>query len=69
MAKQNKTKSENVVREFADMDEAAAAAKEDLVDIDPKVAKTMAKWWKVWYLHAGHKRLGRMLVALAKDDD
>jgi hypothetical protein len=26
----------------------------------------VAKWWAAWYLKAGHKRLGRLLVELAK---
>jgi hypothetical protein len=25
-------------------------------------AKEVAIWWKKWYKHAGHKRLGRILV-------
>jgi hypothetical protein len=28
-------------------------------------AQEVAKWWKKWYLTAGHKRLGRILVQSA----
>jgi len=29
-------------------------------------ARDVGEWWSRWYLKAGHKRLGRILVALAK---
>uniref|UniRef100_A0A6H2A4W9 EF-hand domain-containing protein n=1 Tax=viral metagenome TaxID=1070528 RepID=A0A6H2A4W9_9ZZZZ len=28
--------------------------------------KQVAQWWQKWYTKAGHKRLGRGLVAIAK---
>lgn len=29
--------------------------------------RKVADWWKRWYLKAGYKRLGRALVAMAKE--
>ena len=30
-------------------------------------ADDLINWWAKWYLKAGHKRLGRILVALSKN--
>ena len=50
-----------------EMDDAAAAAKRELLEhLDEWSAKAVAKWWGVWYLKAGHKRLGRLLVELTR---
>ena len=27
----------------------------------------IARWWSKWFLKAGHKRLGRILVGIAKE--
>lgn len=46
-----------------------AAAKEaiaDLENLEEAAVKSMAAWWTKWYLKAGHKRLGRLLVDISK---
>ena len=40
-------------------DKAALALK----SISSEAVKTVTDWWKQWYLTAGHKRLGRLLIA------
>jgi len=45
-----------------EMDEAAKQAEEDLKNLDQKSVETVANWWISWYMKAGHKRLGRILV-------
>ena len=30
---------------------------------------SLARWWKEWYLKAGHKRLGRILLKYASGKD
>ena len=50
------------------MDEEASQANEELKqNIDQWSAKDLVKWWSIWYLKAGHKRLGRLLVKLGKE--
>lgn len=44
------------------MDAAADDAAEELDTLDPEVVKAIASWWARWYLKAGHKRLGRLMV-------
>jgi hypothetical protein len=52
------------------MDEAAEKAYEEIkANLDAWSAKDLVKWWAGWYLKAGHKRLGRALVALSKSGD
>jgi len=48
------------------MDKAAKEAEQDLENLDAVTVKTMADWFAKWYLKAGHKRLGRVLVAISK---
>ena len=57
------------------MDAAAKQAEEEfgkLFDEHPEAVRTVGEWWQEWYLRAGHKRLGRILVrytkALAKEE-
>jgi hypothetical protein len=51
------------------LDEAAEAAYAELKEhLSVWSAKDLVKWWAGWYLKAGHKRLGRALVALSKSD-
>lgn len=51
----------------AEMDEAAKEAKADLGNCtSEKSVSEVAAWWKKWYMKAGHKRLGRLLVTIAK---
>lgn len=57
------------------MDNAAEAAREELgeirldatqehyQDFDQSLTK-LAGWWRKWYLLAGHKRLGRIILAV-----
>ncbi len=53
--------------DMAKMDEAAAEARTKLEkNIGSWSALDVAAWWKDWYMRAGHKRLGRILVELAK---
>jgi len=47
-------------------DEAAAVAAEELRKLPPDQVKVVADWWAKHYMSAGHKRLGRLLVAVAK---
>jgi hypothetical protein len=35
-------------------------------NLDSWNARDIAVWWSRWYLKAGHKRLGRALVEIAK---
>lgn len=50
-----------------DMDAAAVAAGEELnKDYANWSARDLVVWWAKWYLKAGHKRLGRILVAKSK---
>jgi hypothetical protein len=52
------------------MDSAADDAKKVLLEhLDQWSAKAVATWWSVWYLKAGHKRLGRILVDLARKSE
>ena len=47
-------------------DEAAAVAAEELKKLSPDQVKVVADWWAKHYMSAGHKRLGRLLVAVSK---
>ncbi|MGA2783419.1 MAG: hypothetical protein ABSF09_01790 [Candidatus Bathyarchaeia archaeon] len=51
---------------LAEMDAAAGEAEKDLKTIDQAAVETIAAWWLKWYMKAGHKRLGRIMVKLAK---
>lgn len=51
---------------LAEMDAAAREAEKDLATLDQAVVETIAAWWLKWYITAGHKRLGRLLVKIAK---
>jgi hypothetical protein len=52
------------------MDEAAQAAYAELKEnLDSWSANDLIGWWAKWYLKAGHKRLGRTLVAISKNRD
>ena len=49
------------------MDEAADQAKAELEQsIDNLSARDIITWWSKWYMKTGHKRLGRILVAMGK---
>lgn len=51
---------------LAEMDAAAEEAERDLATVDQAAVKAVAVWWMKWYMKAGHKRLGRIMVKLAK---
>jgi len=51
------------------MDRAATEAKEELDQIPKETLLSVARWWSKWYLRAGHKRLGRILVSIAKEKE
>jgi hypothetical protein len=48
------------------MDDAARQAQLELQNMNPESVKQIAGWFKNHYLKAGHKRLGRVLVGMAK---
>jgi len=50
------------------MDIAAAAAEQDLEDVDDDALAIVATWWRKWYISAGHKRLARILLQYAPKD-
>ena len=47
-------------------DEAALVAAEELKKLPAEQVKIVADWWAKYYMTAGHKRLGRLLVAVSK---
>lgn len=51
---------------LAEMDAAAQEAEKDLATLDQAAVQTIAVWWSKWFMKAGHKRLGRIMVKLAK---
>jgi len=51
---------------LAKMDAAAEEAERDLASLDQEAVKALAVWWLKWYMLAGHKRLGRIMVKVAK---
>jgi len=51
---------------LAKMDAAAEEAEKELTTLDQKAVEVLAVWWLKWYVTAGHKRLGRLLVKIAK---
>lgn len=51
---------------LAKMDAAAEEAEKDLGTLDRAAIDAIAAWWLKWYMTAGHKRLGRIMVKLAK---
>jgi hypothetical protein len=51
------------------MDEAAEKADKELRAMAHKDSIPVARWFKAHYMGAGHKRLGRVLVAFAKETE
>jgi len=47
----------------AEMDEAADVAASELAELDAGAVKVVKVWWEKHYKNAGHKRLGRVLLA------
>ena len=55
---------ENLMKQ---MDEAAAQAQSEFKGKEDQwSAKDLIDWWTKWYLKAGHKRLGRILVSIGE---
>ena len=54
---------------MAEMDHAAQKAEQELKAMSQHLTVPMARWFQKHYLVAGHKRLGRILVAHAKAMD
>jgi|HubBroStandDraft_1064217.scaffolds.fasta_scaffold223329_2 hypothetical protein len=53
--------------QMREMDNAAEEAHKELIEhLNEWNARAVANWWAKWYLKAGHKRLGRLLVEVAK---
>lgn len=49
------------------MDDAAAQAQTELEqNIDNLSARDIISWWSKWYMKTGHKRLGRILIAMGR---
>ena len=48
------------------MDNAANEAEQDLENIPNEVLLPTAEWMRQWYMKAGYKRLGKILVATVK---
>jgi hypothetical protein len=54
----------------AQMDEAARTALAELKEnVDAWTARDLIKWWSGWYMKAGHKRLGRILVGISTNTE
>ena len=51
------------------MDEAAADAQNDLVNLPEEAIVAVANWVKKWYMKAGYKRLSRVLLEAAKQKE
>ena len=53
------------------MDQAAVEAEKELrqrLEAGPTPAIFIAEWWSKWYMKAGHKRLGRLMVKIAEEN-
>ena len=48
------------------MDADTARASDELESASFNTIAGFASWWNKWYLKAGHKRLGRLMVRIAK---
>jgi len=51
---------------LAKMDAAAEEAEKDLATLDQAAIEAIAAWWLKWFMKAGHKQLGRIMVKIAK---
>ena len=49
------------------MDRAAIEAEKELKLLRGKDVIAVAQWWEKWFKAAGHKRLGRLLVMVARE--
>jgi hypothetical protein len=48
------------------MDNAANEAEQELENIPNDMILPVAQWFNKWYLRAGYKRLGKIMVGIAK---
>lgn len=48
---------------------AAGEAEQALGEIDVKAVDLLADWWNKFFKEAGHRRLGRILVSVAKANE
>lgn len=51
-----------------EMDNAAVDAQNELVDMPDDALAMVANWFHRWYMRAGYKRLGRILIEYATAD-
>ena len=51
------------------MEDAANEAEQDLGNRSNDVVQPMAQWFQKWYVKAGYKRLGKIMVNIAKKAD
>lgn len=49
------------------MDDAATEAETELNSLPDETVFPVADWMAKWFMKAGYKRLGRILVGIAKD--
>ena len=49
------------------MDDAAKLAHDEFTVMPEDIKKQAAAWMRRWYLKAGYRRLGRILVSFAKE--
>jgi hypothetical protein len=58
---------EHTKGQLEQMDEDALEAREELErQLEGWQARDVVLWWKRWYMRAGHKRLGRVLVDISR---
>ena len=50
------------------LDNAATKAENELSKLDDEVVIPVANWLKKWFMKAGYKRLGRILLEAAKEE-
>jgi len=48
-------------------DSAAEDAARELKDLPEEAIRAIGQWWTKWYLLAGHRRLGRVLLGEYKE--
>ena len=51
------------------MDIAAGKAQAELDNIDFEAVAPVAEWWNKWFMSAGHKRLGRVLLQFREEPE
>lgn len=52
-----------------EMDQAALEAEKELRKLDHDSVMKVAEWWNTHFRKAGHKRLGRLLVSVAREPE